>query len=114
VGGLLLGMLVGPDLDVDHGNVSYFYMRRIGALLGLAWRLLWWPYSKMAKHRGLSHYPLIGTATRVWYIWVIAWLLSMVLHFKLPAPDAHFWHAFAGLVVADLGHIAADWSNSGE
>ena len=54
--GALSGLLLHPDLDMSPT-----------------------PYGRVRKHRGLSHYPLVGTVDRVlWFLGpvLVAWLLT--------------------------------------
>lgn len=69
VGGLY-ALLVGPDLDVDNGNVSDAILRRdIGRIFSVPWRIFWEPYAYAIKHRSiLSHGPIIGTLLRIVYM----------------------------------------------
>lgn len=64
--GLLLGTIITPDYDFDK-----IYIKKIIKkipVLGFLWNLYWYPYSKLFKHRGLSHNVLLGTLTRVLYL----------------------------------------------
>jgi uncharacterized metal-binding protein len=64
--GLLLGTIITPDYDFDK-----IYIKKIIKkipVLGFFWNLYWYPYSKLFKHRGLSHNLLLGTITRVLYL----------------------------------------------
>lgn len=99
--GAAAGILVGPDLDVDNGNISVYYLRKVSPVLAWAWRLWWWPYAKLMPHRGaLSHAPVISTLIRLvcvlwpfWLIWGVFW------------PPFYF---VLGLMYADLLHWLAD------
>lgn len=114
-----------PDLD----TVSNAY-RRYGRL-----RFIWRPYQKLFCHRGLSHFVLIGTFTRIVYLlfltiggyyliaWVLSWqpwadvqlntagitsLLQNPSQFmELPFRN-HFIWLFGGLFTGDLMHIFFD------
>lgn len=64
--GLLLGTIITPDYDFDK-----IYIKKIIKkipVLGFLWNLYWYPYSKLFKHRGLSHNVLLGTLTRFLYL----------------------------------------------
>lgn len=70
--GALSGVLLTPDLDVDNGNISYWF---VGKFLGrpgrFIWTLWWSAYARAIKHRsGLSHFPVLGTVLRLIYIFV--------------------------------------------
>lgn len=93
--GALTGLIIDPDLDQDGWTISE-------ARVGKIWFLLWYPYGKLFKHRGISHWPIIGTLTRAWFILPLAfWIdLQIVLLF------------FGGLCLADILHIIMDWSTT--
>jgi uncharacterized metal-binding protein len=115
-GGALAGLLLTPDLDVNGGSVSMNYARRFGGcFIGLAWAMLWRPYSYLIPHRSpLSHMPLIGTAIRLGYMAALGWLVLLALDLArvitIPALPAWWPWSFAGLVLADLLHFILDKS----
>jgi uncharacterized metal-binding protein len=82
-GGAALGLLLHPDLD--QGRT---------------------PYGAVRKHRGLSHWPLVGTLDR------LLWFVGPVLAAWLAAGRAVDWEGLAlvlgGLVLSDLLHAALD------
>ncbi len=61
--------LLSPDMDLNTSEP----MKNWGVL-----RLLWDPYARVFKHRGLSHMPIVGTLTRVVYILIVVYALSAV------------------------------------
>lgn len=63
--GTLTSVMVGPDIDVDDGNISNYFARKLG--FDILWRFITYPYRVAFKHRGISHWPVIGTLTRVLY-----------------------------------------------
>jgi len=86
--GVLAGLLVHPDLDVSR-------------------QPYWSLYAKYRKHRGLSHWPVIGTLERA------AWVLGPVaVALALAGADLD-WGLTAlwvlGLGLADMLHGAMDW-----
>jgi uncharacterized metal-binding protein len=110
-GGTLAGILVSPDLDVDRGNISHKIARKGGCLLGLLWKIFWFPYAALIPHRSpLSHLPVLGTALRLFFIygWVslIFWLLK--LGGVYPVLPGWAWYAVAGLALADGLHWLLD------
>lgn len=115
-GGALAGLLLTPDLDVNGGSVSNRYAARLGGcVLGLAWAMIWRPYSYLIPHRSpLSHMPLIGTAIRLGYMAALGWLVLLALDLArvitIPALPAWWPWAFAGLALADLLHFILDKS----
>lgn len=118
-----------PDLDTVS-NAYYRYGRL---------RFIWRPYQKLFSHRGLSHFVLIGTFTRVVYLlclflagfYLLAWLLSWQpwagiqlntsgvtellrdpgLFMYLPFRNHIIW-LFGGLFIGDLMHIFFDHLSS--
>ena len=68
---------MNPDLDLIH-QIKLFSWR---GFLTLPFRF----YSKIFKHRGLSHSFLFGTATRILWLGGIALLLFYAVYQTLPA-----------------------------
>jgi uncharacterized metal-binding protein len=68
--GIMLGILITPDLDIDHRIVSHRYMRNMfGRVVGMYWYYLWHSYSICFKHRSaLSHLPIISTLIRLTFL----------------------------------------------
>lgn len=90
-------LLLHPDLDLAH-KIRLFSWK---GLLTLPFRL----YSRLFRHRGLSHMPVIGTLTRV------AWLMGLfyLLDWAYPSlNNTHTWFAIGGLTVADFFHVLLD------
>lgn len=73
---LFSSLLLSPDLDLRHNR-----SRRRWGLLGF----LWIPYTKIFKHRGVSHSLLFGTLTRLGYLGVLALLIVFGLS------SLHIW-----------------------
>lgn len=67
---LFSSLLLSPDLDLRHNR-----SRRRWGLLGF----IWIPYTKIFKHRGVSHSLLFGTLTRLGYLGVLALLIALGL-----------------------------------
>lgn len=65
------GYLLSPDLDVNGANNC---LKR-WQIAGLGW--YWWPYRVLFKHRGISHWPVAGSLTRV------AWLVIPPLYIRV-------------------------------
>ena len=114
--GHALGIIIGPDLDLRVRTRAERLMMRAAIL---TWPLLVmsslyarvfgsgrWPF----VHRGISHWPIIGTATR--WLWfggpvILALLVTgnkTALELLTPAL---LW-AFLGNCLSDLIHILAD------
>lgn len=72
---LFSSLMLSPDLDLRHNQT-----RRRWRLLGF----IWIPYTKIFKHRGVSHSVLFGTLTRLCYLGLIAVFIAWGLsYFKL-------------------------------
>lgn len=107
---LLSTLFFSPDLDILHSV-------RITSLRGIV-TLPFRPYSYLFQHRGISHFPIIGTLTRILYIGILALLCASVYNQKIPTID--FVHqlyltakvplfiAFAGLTYGDFCHLVLD------
>ena len=99
-------LLLNPDVDLPQSDVS----QRWGPL-----RLLWWPYAKIFRHRGISHSILFGPLTRVVYLGILAAALWGALYltlgvrvgWRLPPPKtvAAF---FAGIYLSNFLHVLLD------
>lgn len=114
--GCLLGLIVEPDLDVNHVTESERKMIKVFGPLAYLWIGLWLPYALIVPHRSiLSHMPILGTAIRLVYL--LGWLYLL-----LNAVSMQDWLFIAiqsnlevlawlvlGLVIVDTGHWIADW-----
>ncbi len=107
--GIISGLILTPDLDVDNGSLALSIVRKapkdiiriitksrtasgialeIGKLLSDSYRLFWRRYAVDQKHRGcnirkwqVSHAPIIGTLDRVVYIFFGSGWGSLALWF---------------------------------
>ena len=108
--GILSGLVLSPDLDVDGGFIGLAHLRRvpfIGTAISYCWQAFWWPYSKVVPHRShISHSIFFGTVARVGYL-IIPLLAINVLGVPLKLPT-HFGAWFVGLCLADALHIILD------
>lgn len=114
--GVLSGLILSPDLDVDKGFIGLAHLRRvpvIGWLLAVAWRVFWYPYAKIVPHRSpISHAPIVGTLLRVGYLAVPVLAINYAgVGMALPAGFG-LWLAW--LAVADGLHIILDWTVKNE
>lgn len=90
-------------------------------------RILWYPYTRIFKHRGVSHIPIYGTVFKIIYLLTIFFLLLFALKHFLDYlyPDKHFISIsfsslkeffsspfvlsfFIGIVLAEMVHIFTD------
>jgi uncharacterized metal-binding protein len=124
--GYVLGtFFLSPDLDLKHSKP----FKRWKAL-----KILWLPYQKKSKHRGISHIPILGTLTRLLYIFLLITALYYLLYFLLSsywqestqkisqlnplilaeklAYKEWTFYSLLGLIASELTHISLDllWS----
>lgn len=102
--GAMAGYVMTPDLDLPTKTHEERRMIRRFGFLGRLWLAYWSPYSWILSHRGLSHWPVIGTATRAVYAF---WWLGWFGYLELIDP-AFLWAAFWAWCAQDLYHLAAD------
>lgn len=109
--GVLAGLILSPDLDVDEGFIGLAHLRRVGCvgnILSGIWRAFWYPYSKIVPHRShISHSIFFGTVARVCYL-VLPILLANFMGLPLVIPS-WFGMWFIGLCLSDALHILMDW-----
>jgi uncharacterized metal-binding protein len=112
--GILSGLILSPDLDVDDGYIGLAHLRRFGCVGNVAsvlWRTFWYPYSKLVPHRSpISHSFIVGTTVRVGYLF-LPLLLANIFGLPLQLPT-HFGSWFIGLCLSDGLHVLMDWISS--
>jgi len=98
VGYLLGSFFLNPDMDLFKSDG----LNRWGPF-----KYFWLPYSKICKHRGLSHSWLFGSATRFSYLLIFAipfiYFFPEILDFKFKVLFVFFgcWFANALHLIAD-------------
>jgi len=106
LGGFAFSMVfLTPDLDLVRSRPT----RRWGRL-----SILWWPYAKIFRHRGVSHHIVWGPVTRIAYLTALAAataigtgaLLGRPVAFG--EPHANVWAILAGVYVPNIVHTVAD------
>ena len=107
--GMLIGILVTPDLDHHVKTREEARLLDFNKRLGQAWMLYTKPYSKLFSHRGVSHWLIIGTLTRLPWIFpplTIIWFLL----FKTTGVDTQelFSYVLIGWTIQDTIHIVTD------
>ncbi len=90
-------LFLHPDLDLAR-QIKLFSIK---GLLTLPFR----PYSFLFSHRGISHWPVIGTLTRIGWAYGILALLGYAFP-SLSSIETAF--LLGGFAAADLFHIALD------
>lgn len=132
-GGTLWASLITPDLDVDNGNITIAKIRQhLGRPAAGIYRAITYPYAKMAKHRGASHTPILGTFWRIIYFYCIISLLIIAWEFMAHGASSFKGYEdflpiwpwtdeesvkiyvafFCSACIIDLAHIIADWSTT--
>lgn len=125
--GMTNGLLVTPDIDIEHATEEELRWKRIpivGFLAFMVFSTFWYPYSLAVPHRGISHVLIAGTATRFiyqfgglvfWVATILAWWYSQSpLSFLQPfAADlrsvfAFFIPFFVGWCLQDFWHLVYD------
>lgn len=103
--GFLLGAIIGHVLtpDIDHHFYTYeeYRIYRYNRILGFLWWLYWLPYEKLVPHRGISHQPIVGTATRFFYL-----LWFPLLYFDIPT--LFLFYVFIAWAIQDFTHLRLD------
>ncbi len=113
--------VLSPDMDLFHSH----------SIKGWGWlRLLWWPYSRFARHRDRLHFPIIGTMARWLYVLTILafllipfqwWLhhigLRIAFDFTGDTEDLlynalYLADVFLGAVLADTLHYVLDLAST--
>ncbi len=98
---LLGGLFLSPDLDTP----SKPFHRWKGL------KAIWLPYQKLCKHRGTSHWLVIGTLGRVLYLGVPLGAIGMLAGIEL-AGWVQEWRSvliiLIGLELSAWTHLAAD------
>jgi uncharacterized metal-binding protein len=106
VGGFAFSMtFLTPDLDLVHSRP----MRRWGRL-----SILWWPYARMFRHRGVSHHMVWGPLTRMAYLTLLAVAAAVGIGallgapLSLGSPPASVWAILAGIYAPNVAHTVVD------
>ena len=108
--GSALTLLVNPDADMEivTGNERAF-MRRV-PLIGRVWLWLWYPYARMFRHRGVSHWPVVGTLTRAAYLGVLLTVGLMAMGIQVYIDDVVGVGGYVviGMTASDVVHWLMD------
>jgi uncharacterized metal-binding protein len=110
--GCVMGIFMTPDLDQEGLSSSENALIKLSLGIGFLWLMLWYPYARAIKHRSpLSHFPILGTAGRLFYLFCVA-AIPAYFGYRLKAPPDAFWPLFGwgvvGLALSDLGHYIFD------
>jgi uncharacterized metal-binding protein len=102
---LFSSLFFSPDLDLRRNSSR----RRWGPL-----GFIWTPYTKVFKHRGVSHSLVFGTMTRLLYLTALSGLVLMGLLYAgmamphLKVPPRLLLIAYAGLAIPNILHATLD------
>ena len=76
--GCLIGLLVTPDLDIDHRSYTEELMWEFPPF-GWVFQQLYYGYALLFRHRGWSHNIIVGTLSRVVWTALIALLIAAII-----------------------------------
>ncbi len=103
-------LFMNPDMDLAH----QIKLKSLRGILSLPFRL----YSRVFKHRGLSHSLVFGSITRILWLSAFALLIFYLTNQMLPSKTSfvRFFHrhepfiifGFCGVFIADLCHLLLD------
>ena len=116
--GYLVGtFLLSPDLDLRNSKPARRWK---------LFKLFWYPYTKIFKHRGVSHIPILGSIIRLFYVsFLMVFPLVVYLFINNPAKlddirydvldKTIFWlknpfiiSFFIGIVLSEIVHVITD------
>jgi uncharacterized metal-binding protein len=105
---MLASAFVQPDLDQSvqrPGKTTFplgqFKNTKIGEYISVIffpinriWYYLWQPYGSLLTHRGIGHWPIVGTWTRAGYLSGILFIFNHVIPTINTAGIAHYLNLF--------------------
>ena len=101
-------LFMSPDLDLAN-KIKLFSLR---GLLSLPFR----GYSRLFRHRGLSHSLFFGTLTRILWLGALLYLILFLFRRELPnqtqvlilLKNPSFLFGLTGIALADMCHLLLD------
>ena len=102
--GALAGYLVTPDIDLITLTREERRMRKRVPVFGRLWVAYWAAYGSFFTHRGVSHWPIIGTMTRAAYAF---WWVPLMFD-PMPVSQSFVVAMFASWALQDFFHLAFD------
>ena len=77
--GFFFGYMIGtfflsPDNDIFHSKPNKRWKKL---------QFIWKPYTKLFSHRGISHFPFLGLATKLVYISLLIFVLFSLIYISL-------------------------------
>lgn len=107
-------LFMNPDVDLAH-QIRLVSLR---GLLTLPFR----SYSKLFKHRGLSHHLILGSFTRIGWLLLWAVVIFYATYKAFPETNTflsfykkyqfYFFYGLGGICLADWGHLFMDRKKS--
>ena len=89
--------LLSPDLDLSYSKVS----KRWGIL-----KIFFYPYFILSSHRGISHFPVLGTLIRYSYLILLGiFLLGIYTYLINKSFDLKFFNTFKYYILSYKYHI---------
>ncbi len=109
VGFLYSTLFMNPDMDL----ANKIKLLSIRGILSLPFRF----YSLIFKHRGISHSPILGTATRILWLTGFVYLLFYICNISLfnkvdlktLIRNTSFLFVISGIALADICHLFLDF-----
>ena len=87
-------------------------VRNIMYPINRVWYFLWEPYAILLTHRGISHWPILGTLTRVCYLSILLPLFQLELNFLIEIftnyNDGLFYIVALPIYLSDIIHFLVD------
>ena len=117
--GTINGLIVTPDIDVDHTTREERRLENIpiiGPYVRYIFQVFWYPYALAFNHRGFSHIPILGTLSRAVYqtlgIAFILYVFIMITGAIIPRWEDKNWNYILfyllGWSIQDMFHILFD------
>ena len=103
-------LFMNPDVDISDKNKLF----SIKGFLTFPFRI----YSKIFKHRGLSHSIVFGTMTRILFLFILFLCLLFLLNKTISSKDflsfslgykTYILFAISGIFLADMCHLLLDF-----
>jgi uncharacterized metal-binding protein len=96
---LFATFFLSPDLDIDSKPYRRWKM----------FRILWWPYKVIFRHRGFSHNPILGPLSIMINLALITIPLLLLAGVELQKiPSSFILAAIMGIVLSMEIHIISD------
>lgn len=112
--GAIFAALCTPDQDIQNTTWEEKQLRQQFPRFGRLWQAYWYPYAKVAKHRGWSHGWGLGALTRLVYTFWPAAIAIQLMDGWLPTILAVWLPFWLGMLGPDLGHLIADIDRIGD